>query len=197
VAHPGDWISLITAGAVLVSWLAFGAVFLHYRRSPTGKETRRERGWVLGFLLQMAGYATVWGLRRGLRPIAPMPAIAEAAFAVLTVGLAAGSIWVVVSAANALGKQWALTARLVEGHELITRGPYGRVRHPIYTGMFGLLLATGLAISHWMALAAAIALFWTGTVIRVRREEKLLRQAFGTRFEEYARRVPAVLPGIY
>lgn len=79
----------------------------------------------------------------------------------------------------------------------LTRGPYGRVRHPIYTGMFGLLLATGLAISHWMALAAAIALFWTGTVIRVRREEKLLRQAFGTRFEEYARRVPAVLPGIY
>jgi protein-S-isoprenylcysteine O-methyltransferase Ste14 len=34
-------------------------------------------------------------------------------------------------------------------------------------------------------------------VIRVRREEKLLREAFGEEFEEYARRVSAVLPGIY
>jgi protein-S-isoprenylcysteine O-methyltransferase Ste14 len=34
-------------------------------------------------------------------------------------------------------------------------------------------------------------------VIRVRTEEKLLRAAFGEEFEEYAKRVPAVVPGIY
>jgi protein-S-isoprenylcysteine O-methyltransferase Ste14 len=34
-------------------------------------------------------------------------------------------------------------------------------------------------------------------VIRVRTEEKLLRAAFGQEFEDYARHVPAVLPGIY
>jgi len=34
-------------------------------------------------------------------------------------------------------------------------------------------------------------------VIRVRSEEKLLRAAFGAEFEEYASRVPAVLPGVF
>jgi protein-S-isoprenylcysteine O-methyltransferase Ste14 len=34
-------------------------------------------------------------------------------------------------------------------------------------------------------------------VIRVHSEEKLLREAFGEEFDQYVRRVPAVLPGIY
>jgi len=38
--------------------------------------------------------------------------------------------------------------RVLEGHKLITLGPYNVVRNPIYTGMFGMLMATGLAISH-------------------------------------------------
>jgi protein-S-isoprenylcysteine O-methyltransferase len=96
-----------------------------------------------------------------------------------------------------LGKQWALAARLVEDHKLITEGPYGFVRNPIYTGMLGMLVATGLAMEHWVALDFAVVLFAVGLVIRVRSEEKLLRAAFGEEFEEYAKRVPAVLPGIY
>ena len=39
-------------------------------------------------------------------------------------------------------------------------------------------------------------IFAIGMVIRVRSEEKLLRAEFGDEFEEYAKRVPAVLPGI-
>ncbi len=63
--------------------------------------------------------------------------------------------------------------------------------------MFGMLIATGLAMEHWFALMVAIVLFMIGLVIRVRSEEKLLRAAFGSQFEDYAKRVPAVLPGIY
>ena len=126
-----------------------------------------------------------------------MGPIAEVALAGLTLAMAAASVWLVNAASRRLGKQWALAARLVEGHDLITEGPYRLVRNPIYTGMFGLLLATGLAMSRGTVLMAAAAVFLAGTLIRIRSEEKLLRQAFGAAFDEYARRVQALIPGIY
>jgi protein-S-isoprenylcysteine O-methyltransferase Ste14 len=60
--------------------------------------------------------------------------------------------------------------------------------------MFGLMVATGLAYSTWWALGAAILVFLLGNRIRIRAEEKLLREAFGERFDDYARRVPAFFP---
>ncbi len=90
-----------------------------------------------------------------------------------------------------------LHGSLVEEHKLITEGPYRLVRNPIYTGMLGILIVTGLAISRWFAVVAALVLFGIGTVIRVRSEEKLLREAFGAEFDAYARRVPAVFPRPY
>jgi protein-S-isoprenylcysteine O-methyltransferase Ste14 len=63
--------------------------------------------------------------------------------------------------------------------------------------MLGMLIATGLAMEHWIQLIAAVILFAVGMVIRVRTEEKLLRAEFGVEFDEYAKRVPAVVPGIF
>lgn len=100
----------------------------------------------------------------------------------------------VLAAVRTLGKQWSVAARLVENHTLVTTGPYGIVRNPIYTGMFGMMLATGLAISYWWILPPAIVLFWFGTMVRIRREENLLHEAFGNEFEQYSRRVPALVP---
>jgi protein-S-isoprenylcysteine O-methyltransferase Ste14 len=96
-----------------------------------------------------------------------------------------------------LGKQWSLAARVVEGHKLVIEGPYSFVRNPIYTGMFGMLLATGLAVSNWIGLVAGLIIFAIGTLVRIHSEERLLRETFGTRWDEYARRVPAVLPLLY
>jgi protein-S-isoprenylcysteine O-methyltransferase Ste14 len=98
---------------------------------------------------------------------------------------------------RALGKQWSLTARVTEGHRLVIEGPYRIVRNPIYTGMLGMLLATGFAFSRWPALVVGVVVFITGTMIRVRSEEKLLRETFGEEFEAYAKRVPALIPGLY
>ena len=60
--------------------------------------------------------------------------------------------------------------------------------------MLGMLVATGLVYSHWVAFVAAVALYGVGTAIRVRSEEKLLREQFGAAFDDYKRRVPAVVP---
>ena len=47
-----------------------------------------------------------------------------------------------------LGRNWSGTITLKEGHELIERGPYRLVRHPIYTGLLAMFLATALAFGH-------------------------------------------------
>ncbi|HEX9544816.1 MAG TPA: isoprenylcysteine carboxylmethyltransferase family protein [Pyrinomonadaceae bacterium] len=117
--------------------------------------------------------------------------------AAIAIVAASGSVLLIMSAVKTLGKEWSITARMVQDHQLATKGPYARVRHPIYTGMLGMLIATGLAVSHWIALVAAIVVFAIGTLIRVRIEERLLRETFGQRFEDYARQVPAVVPGIF
>jgi len=200
VVAVADPIAKIVFYAVIGCWCIFLISFGLRARQPRRQETKRDRTAMVGFFLQTVGYFAVWvqPLRREqFSVIVPMPRTAEIVLAVLTVVLAAASVWLVNAAARRLGKQWALAARLVEGHDLITDGPYRWMRNPIYTGMFGLLLATGLAMSRWILLLGAALVFALGTVIRIRREERLLRQAFGASFDEYARKVPALIPGIY
>jgi len=183
-----------------VCWWLFGLTFWLRKRPPQSQEAKRDRVSLLGLLLQSAAYSIVWFYplqRRHFSPVTSGAPVVEWGLPLLTVATAVGSVWLVNAAARRLGKQWALTARLVEGHTLIQDGPYRFVRNPIYTGMFGMLLATGLVAAQWVALLVAILLFFAGTWIRIRSEERLLREAFGSEFEEYARKVPALIPGIY
>jgi protein-S-isoprenylcysteine O-methyltransferase Ste14 len=186
--------------AVIVCWWIFGLTFWLRKRPPRAREAKRDWTSLIGLLLQAAGYVCVWSFplrQKHFSPFASGSQVVEWGLAALTVAIAVGSVWLVNAAARRLGKQWALAARLVEGHTLIQEGPYRFVRNPIYTGMFGMLLATGLAVTQWIPLLVAIMLFIPGTYIRIRSEERLLRQAFGSEFEEYARKVPALIPGIY
>ena len=185
---------------MIVAWFGFALVFLTRKKPPQAPEKTRDRAAGMGIMLQGVAYGLTWSftaarMRHGFRPIVPAEMAAQWALALLTVTIAVASVWLVLAAVRTLGKQWALAARLVQDHKLVTAGPYGFLRHPIYTGMLGMLIATGLAFSIWQVLLVALALFGVGTAIRVRSEEKLLRAAFGAEFDEYASRVPAVLPG--
>jgi protein-S-isoprenylcysteine O-methyltransferase Ste14 len=200
VAAMADPIARAVFYAIIACWWIFLVTFALRALRTRSRETKRDRTAMAGFCLQAVGYFAVWLSplqRKQFSAIVPMPRAAEVVLAVLTVAMAVASVWLVNAASRRLGKQWALAARLVEGHDLISDGPYRLVRNPIYTGMFGLLLATGLAMSRWTTLLAASAVFAAGTLIRIRSEENLLRQAFGAAFDEYARTVPALIPGIY
>lgn len=152
----------------------------------------------VGILIQGIAFAMVWAARRRpLGMIAPLSPEFEYVVGAVTVLIAAGSVCLVGAAVRTLGKQWTYVARTIEGHELVTTGPYAFVRNPIYLGMFGMLVATGLALTQRPVFVAAIVIFLCGTVIRIRSEEKLLRETFGSKFEDYTRRVPAFLPGIF
>jgi protein-S-isoprenylcysteine O-methyltransferase Ste14 len=190
----------IVFALLIVAWFVFAGVFIFRKNPPKQEETQRERRSFLGIFLQAIGYFLGWTppMRRPFfTHFLPMPLPLELVWAIVTIALTVASELLIITAARTLGRQWAIAARLVEGHKLVTEGPYRFVRNPIYTGMLGMMLATGLAVSHWWAILLASVPFAIGTLIRVRSEEKLLRSAFGQEFENYARRVPAVMPGIY
>jgi len=185
---------------VVVCWFVFGAVFFVFlRRKPAqdaAPDIRRDPRSRVGVILQALGYAAVWALPRQFRPLVAFSPALDVTLMCVAVLLSAVSVWLGAAAVRALGKEWSLTARLVEGHRLVTEGPYALVRHPVYTGMAGKLLATGLTYSHWLGLLLGVVIFTAGTVVRVRSEERLLRAEFGAEFDAYARRVPAVVPGL-
>ncbi len=172
--------------SILAAWIVMGLATVFRRRPPQAREVRRGRGWGWGFVLQVLSIGPLWFWRRPQPPSLPVSVVA--------VLLAAASVAVILAAQRALGRQFAYQARLVEGHRLITAGPYRYVRNPIYTALFGLALATGLVISRWPVILLFVVLYTAGTLVRIRSEERLLRARFGPEFEDYARRVPALVP---
>ena len=182
----------------MITWALFGTIFLVGRKGAAANTARRDTTSQVGFGIQMIAYTIIFSISRPLfSPFVPMPKAAEALLTALTIAIGFASIWFCYAAVRTLGKQWALVARVIEGHELIMRGPYGVVRNPIYLGMFGLLLDAKLILGRWQAVILASLLFLIGAQIRIRTEEKILRGAFGAKFEEYARTVPAFFPRIF
>jgi protein-S-isoprenylcysteine O-methyltransferase Ste14 len=174
--------------AVLACWIVLFAGFVLRKRLPRAREMQRGQRWGAGLLLQGLSIGIVWGFRRagGVGPVIGTTAVI----------LAAASVCFMLAALRALGRQFAYEARLVEDHKLITAGPYRFVRNPMYTGLYGLTLATAMVYSQWIVIPLFTALFAAGTAIRVRSEERLLRGQFGAEFEAYAARVPAVIPDL-
>lgn len=195
IARQPDTVAEIVYFIVMACWVGFGAIVVVGKRGAARGAQRRDLKSTVGMLLQAAGYAICFGFfRPHFSPIFSMSKTSETILGVLTAALTLASTWFCYAAARTLGKQWALLARVIEGHELVRSGPYAVVRNPIYLAMFGMLIASGLAVSRWQALLPAIVVYLIGTAIRIHTEQNLLRAAFGDKFDEYARRVPAFLP---
>ena len=189
-----DLIGVVALGLVMLAWVVFGLTFLLRKKPPKVEEAKRAPGSTLGIALQSVSFALIWILPRPVWWPFPESRVGELALATVAVVLAYASCLFCLRAVQTLGKQWTYAARVIKGHELITQGPYAVVRNPIYLGLFGMILATGLVFSRWWTLLSAVILFLIGNRIRIRTEERLLRETFGAQFDEYARHVPAFFP---
>jgi protein-S-isoprenylcysteine O-methyltransferase Ste14 len=197
-----DAIGLTALALVLIAWLIFGLAFVlrrqinksHAKADETDAKYGPESKW--GIALQSVSFAAIWLTPRKNWWALPPSQTAEIAVAVIAVVLAYASALLSLRSVQTLGKQWTYQARVLKDHDLITQGPYSIVRNPIYLGMFGMILSTGLVFSHWYLAVIAIVFFLIGNQIRIRAEEKLLRETFGTKFDDYAARVPAFFPFI-
>jgi protein-S-isoprenylcysteine O-methyltransferase Ste14 len=139
---------------------------------------------ILGFWLM---FENSWkGLNARLLPETP---------AVLWVGLALTAVGVglAIWARLTLGANWSGVVTVKKDHELIRKGLYRWIRHPIYTGILTSFIGTALIMNHirgWLGFLIVWATFY----FKARREESFLRQEFTYGFEEHAKRTGMFLP---
>jgi protein-S-isoprenylcysteine O-methyltransferase Ste14 len=150
---------------------------------------RIERRARWGVLLQCFAYSILWQSSFWQRRPERWRTTVACCFFVLACLLS----W---TAVRSLGRQFRFDAAVDAAHILVRSGPYRVVRHPIYTSMFCVLLATGLVVAPLKLLLPSIAVFIAGALIRMRIEDNLLQAQFGAEFVEYQQRVPGFLPFI-
>ena len=93
-----------------------------------------------------------------------------------------------------LGRMWSGTPLVKEGHVLKTTGPYGVTRHPIYTGLLGMIL--GLTLEHGFGRVTPVLLVMLIFFeVKIRLEERLMTEMFGEQYVAYRRTVPQLIPG--
>jgi protein-S-isoprenylcysteine O-methyltransferase Ste14 len=183
---------------VILCWFGFAVGFLLRKRPQKVIQHARNTISLAGVVLMGVGMTLVWFVRRpvGTSLISQASSLIYV-IDIFAVACAMGSVWLVLAAVRTLGKQWNVQAVLVDGHQLVTTGPYHIVRHPIYLGMIGLMISTGIATSRWVVLLIATAFAVAGALLRIRVEDQLLSSIFGKEHQDYRNRVPALLPWIH
>jgi protein-S-isoprenylcysteine O-methyltransferase Ste14 len=92
-----------------------------------------------------------------------------------------------------LGSNWSGVVTLKDDHTLIRSGPYGLVRHPIYTGI--LLALVGSALARGDAGGVIGFCLIAGSFLRkISIEERWLAEQFPLDYAAYQRDVPALVP---
>ena len=112
----------------------------------------------------------------------------------LGVLLLAGGLFVFWRAHADLGLNWSPSLEIREKHELITRGIYGVIRHPMYASQWLVALAQPLLLQNWIAGFLNLLAFIPFYLLRVKAEEQLMVETFGPQYQEYMRRVGGILP---
>jgi len=114
----------------------------------------------------------------------------------LGVLLLAGGLFIFWRAHADLGLNWSPSLEIREKHELITRGIYGVIRHPMYASQWLVALAQPLLLQNWIAGFLNLLAFIPFYFLRVKAEEQMMIDTFGTEYQEYSKRTGGVLPKV-
>jgi protein-S-isoprenylcysteine O-methyltransferase Ste14 len=187
-------ISRYVLPAMWLGWAACWWALSHDVKRPARRESVKSR---LGHLLPFAcAVALLW------LPSVPVPAL-EGRFlprsmwsfwfgAAVTLAGLLFAVWARVH----LGRNWSGIVTVKHDHELVTTGPYRIVRHPIYTGLLGAFAGSAVALGRWRG-AVAVVIVALALVRKLKLEERWMSGAFGRAYDDYRRRVAALIPMVF
>jgi protein-S-isoprenylcysteine O-methyltransferase Ste14 len=96
-----------------------------------------------------------------------------------------------------LRKQWSTVVAFSKDHQLIDRGVYRFIRHPIYAAVLLELLGFGVALSNWIIILLLFIPNGLSFGYRIFVEEKALEGYFGETYIQYEHRTKRLIPGIF
>ena len=179
---------------IRVCWLTFAVVWLlaaFVNKRSIYKENRWQR--LRYSILLVVGYLLLANGNRLGHPLAfrviPRSNVIALGSALLCIAGLLFCLW----ARATLGRNWSGTITLKEGHELIVRGPYRIVRHPIYTGLLAMFIATVAATGHVAAILGAVLAF-ISIWIKLNQEEALMLQQFPGDYAAYRQKTKRLIP---
>ncbi len=175
-------------------WVALAAVWLAMAvavKTVKRRETALERAQHLVPLL--IGFWLIFGQTQSfpwlhLRLLPNVAAVWWLGLLLTAVGVGI-SIWARLS----LGSNWSGTVTLKDAHELVRKGLYKYVRHPIYTGLLVAAVGSGMIHGQLRDLLGFLVLYAT-FYFKARREEFFLSQEFGPGFADHYRNTGMFLP---
>jgi protein-S-isoprenylcysteine O-methyltransferase Ste14 len=184
----------IYGGILAICWGGLGLVWVAgwlynvWRAPAVQRRSAFLPGWVL--VVALAWLVSI-GLRHAALPFLMFTASwLQLVGATVLVAATAFTLW----ARWVLGTMWAAVAAIKEGHQLRTEGPYRITRHPIYTGLLGMLLGSMLLAGFgvWVPYFIGVLI---AAIAKVTAEERLLLATFGEQYTQYQHRVPQLIPG--
>jgi protein-S-isoprenylcysteine O-methyltransferase Ste14 len=171
------------------SWLAASGGCLHSDLARHGLRHQEPSALKLPRTL-VAHHAAAFRFLANIRPgpgisLPPLPSSSAGSILWWT-GLLITAMGIAISvwARLSLGANWSGIVTVKAGHELIRRGLYRLIRHPIYTGILLGAIGTGLIQSQLRDLLGFLILYIT-FYFKAKREESFLQQEFGSSFTEH------------
>jgi protein-S-isoprenylcysteine O-methyltransferase Ste14 len=176
--------------AFALYWFIAGALVKPVlRRQSIASRAVQGSGTIAGFVLIFYTRLQLGPLEQQVLPASNVLDFVGLAF---TIAGLAFAVWARVY----LGGNWSGTVTIKQDHTLIRTGPYGFVRHPIYTGI--LFAALGGAISGGK-IRSFLGFVLLVVVLRLKSllEEQYMQEQFGGQYTSYKHDVKALVPFIW
>jgi protein-S-isoprenylcysteine O-methyltransferase Ste14 len=195
----------VTDIVIILCWVIFFAVILvgafktkpTVEREPFSNKLFYALPIVLAIFLLFKGLSSQTapgtGLKQPLYPLYVQVLPATTSIMIIGVVLTIFGLFIALWARVILGTNWSGSVTFKEEHELIEKGPYAYVRHPLYTGLLMMFLGTAVE-SGTLGGLIGFPFFFIGCWIKLKQEESLMTKHFGEEYTRYTTKVKALIP---
>ena len=187
---------MMTQKLILACWIVFLAYWLI--NAPFTKKTveRTSLSAFAAYRIPFTLGALLLFLPASLSPanvlVVPVTLLMKTFSCGLCVMGLLGAIW----SRRTLANNWSSEVVFKERHELVERGPYRFIRHPIYTSLLLMALGTALASGRPITLVGFLLII-AGLCVKIKQEEELMLRHFPAQYAAYKSRAKALIPFVW